>query len=169
MRWLIGTALALSGGTALYGAFQQQRLAAQLAGLSADLRELRAMPRPAAGAMPLDARDRELLEQILSARLAQPALPAGRAAAPEQKTVARAEQPAPPQDPGPAARAAAEQASRVLDAALSRGTLRRDDVVDLRRLLEQADPPSATEIRRRIAVAINRDELVPTDPTAGFP
>jgi hypothetical protein len=52
-----------------------------------------------------------------------------------------------------------------LDAALVRGRLSRDDVLEMRKQLAIANSPEeASEIMRRLAVGINSGKLVPEDP-----
>jgi len=60
-------------------------------------------------------------------------------------------------------------ANRILDVALSNGTLRSEEVGELRRLSTQADPAEFGELRRRIAMALNRNELRIADPAFGLP
>jgi hypothetical protein len=163
MRWMTAL-LALVAGVGTYGIVLQQRLVAQVAGLSEDLRALREAPLPLPLPVTLDADERELFARIVAARDARPA-----PAAPPQAKLASREEPAAPREPGPAARAAADQAERIVDAALSTGTLRADDTLQLRDLLTRADPAKALALRRRIGAALNRDELRPADPTVRIP
>jgi hypothetical protein len=60
------------------------------------------------------------------------------------------------------------RASRVVDEVLARHRLTYDDVAALRRELKDADPEAANALRRRIIVAINKDELVPEGPGYTF-
>lgn len=78
---------------------------------------------------------------------------------------------APEPPPTPEQRAAVERAERVLDDALARGRLRREDVIEIRHQLAQAGRPQkeAAEIARRIAVGLNTNKLVPEDPDFVMP
>jgi hypothetical protein len=164
MRW-VTVPFAMVASLQIYGLVHQHRTAAQIAGLSQEIRDLRAQLGRGSGPVVLAPEEHLVLDQMMAARL-------GRAEAPERAETPpqppREQQPA-PREPSPSERAAAEQGARILDAALSSGTLRRDDLLELRRLLAQADPAAAGELRRRLAVAINRDELRPIDPSAGIP
>lgn len=72
-------------------------------------------------------------------------------------------------EPAPEIRAEAlARASRVVDEVLARHRLTHDDVAALRRELKDADPEAANALRRRIIVAINKDELVPEGPGYTF-
>jgi hypothetical protein len=68
----------------------------------------------------------------------------------------------------PAELAARDQAERELASAITRGHLRREDVLAMRQSLA-SDPVGRAELASRIAVAINHQELVVDDPRAAFP
>jgi hypothetical protein len=165
MRWLT-IVLAFVAGGEVWGLIQQQRFAAQVAGLVAEVRDLQvdaAHPQP----VMLAAGEHELLGRLVAARIQQSAAPVRAPASPQTATARGSE--AEPREMDPATRAATEQAERVVDSILSIGTLRGDAVMQLRALLAQADPVSAARLRQRISAAINRDELRPADPQAGLP
>ena len=62
-----------------------------------------------------------------------------------------------------------DAANRILDVALSNGTLWSEEIGELRRLSTQAHPTEFGELRRRIAMALNRNELRIADPAFGLP
>ncbi len=175
MRW-IAAALAVLAGATFFDIRRQSQVAAQLDGLAAEVRELRQGTFGRAAG--LDQRDRELFADIVALRVAQ-ALPT----APNVPSPATPSPAAPmPGAPDPSSRqespqlaptqtqqAAIEAASRILDAALSTGTLRPEQIKEMRRLSTEADPAAFGELRRRIAMALNRDELRISDPASGLP
>jgi hypothetical protein len=71
--------------------------------------------------------------------------------------------------PTPEQRAATQAAGQVLDEALARGRLSREDVLAMRSDLRQADVEAIRELHRTIAVAVNTRKLVPEDPRFVFP
>ena len=165
----LAAALALVAGAVLL--WQQQRLTAQVEALTAEVRASRAPPeqRGAAAAVVLDARERDLLVQMIAASIAPPTSAPGPSPLPSLKLAVAQKHEEPAHQPTPAQRAAAEQAALVFESALASGTLRAADVAELRRLSAQADPVAFQELRQRLALAINRDELRPADPAAGMP
>ena len=168
MRW--GTAAVLVvvfAGAALVEIELQRR---RVGALTEEVHALRG-----AGQAPavLDERERDLLAAAIAARVADglpapAAQPAGPPPAAAATRAAVAEAPA-PAAPTASQRNAAESAQRVFDEALSLGTLRREHVEQLRQILAQTDPGSANDLRRRISMALNRDELRIADPAAGMP
>jgi hypothetical protein len=111
--------------------------------------------------------DRRAPAPQLAVRLAgcpQAPTPAGEAAPPRPE---RAVEP-PAEDTGAHVEAVAA-AHRIVDDALSRGRLSRDDVLALSARLAGTPPASAFEVRARIAAALNRNELVPEDDHFVFP
>ena len=65
--------------------------------------------------------------------------------------------------------AALDSARSRVAAAVARGRLTRDDVLELRRQLAAVDPTERQEIRRQISVALNQQRLVPEDPQLIMP
>lgn len=118
-------------------------------------------PRAAVGVV--DSAYAEAIAKMVAARLRAEAAPAvastGDATpAPKQRAETAAQQ------------AAFSSANRVVDQALSRGNLSRDDVIEMRRLLAQNDDVELhRELALRIAVAINAGKLVPEDRDFVFP
>jgi hypothetical protein len=157
MRWLT-TAVALLAGAQVYGIVLQQRSAAQVAVLAGEIRDLRAQEGRGGGPVTLAPEEHLVLEQMMASHAAKPS-PAER----KPEVVAAA-----PSEPTASQRAAMDGAASAVEAVLSSGNLRRDDTMELRRLLAQADPGAAGELRKRIAAAINRDELK-LEAGAGLP
>jgi hypothetical protein len=74
-------------------------------------------------------------------------------------------QPEPPPPPSREQQAALTQAQRVLEGAISRGRLSREDVQEMgRHLALTNDPDARHELNRRIIMAINANKLIPEDP-----
>ena len=171
MRWL-AVALVLLSGIHIHALLEQKRSAAQIAGLAQEIRDLRSDLERRSGPAVLAGGEHQLLGQMMEQAVSR-GLPQGRIEtalrAPRAVAPPREEPLAAPEAPSSAQRAAAEQASRIVDAAVSSGTLRRDEVLELRRLFLQTHPAATEELRRRIAVAINLDRLRPADSSAGTP
>ncbi len=71
-----------------------------------------------------------------------------------------------PEPVAPTAAQAAEiaRANEILDTSIRRGKLRREDVLAMREAFQRAEQPeAASETRRRISAAINRNELILED------
>ena len=166
MRWT-AAALALVAGALLLDIRQQSQVAAKLDGLAVEVAELR---RARSVTAALDDRDRELLAEAVALRVAMTMAPAASSGTVPSTAAAPPPAPSVPQPvPTRAQLAALEAANRILEAALSNGTLRTEQVDEMRRLSLQADPAGFGELRRRIAMALNRDELRIADPAAGLP
>lgn len=178
LRWVLGPWLATLGALGLFFSWsearQAERFEQEMERLRTRLEEAsvaRAAPNPAPAPGPtvcpspggMDAATIELIAQRVVAVLESRRSPD--AGSPES--------PAAPEPPPPTAeqRAAVERAHHVLDSAFVRGTLRREDIQELRRQLAQAGPAQklAEELVRRIAVGLNTQQLVPEDPNFVMP
>jgi uncharacterized membrane protein len=171
VRWITVAALALAAGALLYGVQRDRRLEKEMGALAADFRALRAQS-PAAQQQPWPATapiDRRQIEQVAEAVAARMAAEAAKERPATASAPAQPRDEAPPREPTAPELAAANEATRIVDEALARRTLHREDVLELRRLSDKVDVAAMRELRRRIAVALNRDELRPTDPTLGLP
>lgn len=153
---------------------QERRQSSQIAALTAELAAARAaVPALAevapAGPLRLDASERDRLAEAIVARFPRPegASPPAEPATHARQT--RIDEPGPEREASESQRAANDEARRVVESALATRTLRREDVVRLRQLLAEADPQASFELRKRIAAALNRDELRPADATVMLP
>jgi hypothetical protein len=150
MRWM-AMALVLSAGVAADAVYQERQTCAQLAELTEELHELRGRPQ-----LPvmLSGEEHQLLERMIAARLTQVAA---------QPTASAAASPPPlaqePQLPGPEQPAAVDEASRSIDAAIASGTVSRIDLHQIESKLASLDPATAHQLRRRIAMALNLNQL----------
>jgi hypothetical protein len=166
--------LAAVAAVATVAAVQEHRYRSDISALAAELQAMRAdAARAADVAAPatsrLDGADRDALAQAIAARIggaSARSVPQTGGQPPQAGQPAPADRSKQEHEPSDAERAAADEATRVLDSVLGKGTLRREDLVRLRQLAAQADPQASFEIRRRLAVALNRDELRPDDPRA---
>jgi hypothetical protein len=157
--------LAVAGGLALVvarrDADQRREIARLTAAVASKGRESQPNAAPAVATV-----DPALVEAIAS-RAAE--LAAARAVAsagpaePERKEAAE-------HAPSAEAQASLADAQRTLEDAIARGRLGRADVARIRRELNSAaEPGSAAEMARRIAVAVNAGALVVEDPGDMFP
>lgn len=90
-----------------------------------------------------------------------------RPTAPPLAEPVRAAEPTPAEPPPPSP--GFETADSTLASAIGRGHLTDADLSSLREQLAGASAEEADEIRRKIAVALNRDQLIPDDPRNIFP
>jgi hypothetical protein len=128
-----------------------------------------AAPQQVTPSVALDAKSLEALAGAITARMANaggPAVPAARAQAGPEPTAQSEGTPVARTSEQSAAVASAHQ---VLDAALGRRRLSVQDVREMSADLSQADEEGTEELRRAVAVAVNRGQLIPEDIRRMYP
>jgi hypothetical protein len=177
-RWLagvLGLGLALALGVIAVLAKRDREQQARIDALAGEMASLRdsvhaaVVPSPPGialrSACALDSEQLDAVKRAVEAAMAHPA--SGGGTTPPSRSAASEPQAAGAKPPERTAEqeAALARANDVLDDALRRRSLTRADVDQLRGELAAAGPSDeAQEIRRKIAAAVNRKELVPDGP-----
>jgi hypothetical protein len=169
-RFIPWTMLALALAALIGLALQNQRLSSQLAALDGRLAAL-AAPRepPSCGSLAVDASfARQVADEVLRRQqlAGAAALPAPEGSAEIAADPAARSEP----NPHPDHAEALVGASDVLDQALERGRLTRDDVLTMRAQVAEVGGGAALDpLRSRIAQLINAQKLAIEDPRFVYP